>query len=193
MSITKRYFSTLLALLFICCGSTKYISEKYYEINTSYWNTKPRTKFYLKNGVASDSIVLFNNKNEIVINYKVQEAINYTDLKYPPNFDSNKIERSVGSITRGMNDFTNLIGLNYRPLFEKGEFGISFKLFLWINSDGTVEHAVCLANSGCPPEAIKSIIDDIEGWHFEVEKGTKIASFAKTFNFHVMRHDEYRL
>jgi hypothetical protein len=169
------------------------VGDDYYRVETYYPNGNTKTLFYLKNGELRDTLALYKSNKEISMLWTSGQELGDEKLRYTETLDSAIKVRSTESLQRGFNDYMHFVCLNYRDLFEKGEYDVWFQILFWVDEKGKVPHAVCIRNNRVPPDAVISMVEDMENWHFEVEKGTKTVFIYQKVNVHVMDHNDYKL
>jgi hypothetical protein len=182
----------IIFILLVSCGpSLRQLGDNYYQFVSTYPNGKIRTLFCMKNGNLCDSLEMISESGKIDLYHRAPGVIADSQINYRRIQDSATALRSVRSVNKGFHDFLKYTYINYRPLFEDGDFNVWFQLAFWVNEDGMVEHAVCVHSSKCTPQVIQSFIEDLEKWRFEPEKGTRLTFVYKAVNAHVLDQHRY--
>lgn len=185
------FLSAAFALL--ACGNSMQVGDNHFRFETTYPNGMPKTRFYLNRGAMSDTLLLFDNAGKPALALPIQGRMHDSALAYTREADAGKPRRDSASLARGFGDYMHFLGQNYRDLMQTGDFYVWFQIAFWVDEKGAVPHAVCLWNNGCPPEVVKAMIEDMEGWRFDPQAGSQTALVIQKVTLHVIDNTQHTL
>jgi hypothetical protein len=144
--------------------------EKY---DTFYGSGNIRTTFKHKNGLIWDTLTLYDSLGAIELQGIYSQVNGVESFQELSKKSEDTLifseERNSETVIQTVDSNFYKIGDLYKIRSARDKFTGFARFLFWINSSGTLAHAVCLENTTSRPLFILDVVNEFESWKFQEE------------------------
>ncbi len=161
---SKHLIMFFMPLFMVGCAAIQNEKEGSHFVATRHANGKTRTKYLFKENGMNLNLTLWDSTGTLQLNQDVCQ--NMVGLNYMRCDTCDSAKKDLKKLTSEISPLINKMAEGiWRTDSKKSKKGVA-TFFIWINSNGIVEHAIYQEYRGLTKEGLLRALNEIESWSF---------------------------